>query len=323
MQEFTAQVLYRPESSSLAYLPEGPYPCGVDRASWVAIQHGPDSMAGSLNVYDFTTRANQSFPLQGRPGFAFPTDQPDRFVIGLERRLVLFGLRDGTYEDLCPAVVDEHVSGTIINDGVAFDEGLIFGCKDLAFRERKAGLYFWRRQDGALIQLRSDQICSNGKIIVREGGSWRLLDIDSPTKTVVAYRLDTQTGRLDEPKVVLDLRDDEAFPDGMIATPDGRGVIIAFYNPNPVEFGEVREYDLASGRIQTVWRLPGSPRATCPQLLRLDGQVRLLVTTAVEHMPAEQREACLNAGCLFVAETSFNTLPETPVLALGGPDGSG
>jgi hypothetical protein len=50
---------------------------------------------------------------------------------------------------------------------------------------------------------------------------------------------------------------------------------------------------------------PQSPRATCPLLIRSGGAMKLVITTAVEHMPAEQQAIHTNAGCLFIADTPF------------------
>jgi sugar lactone lactonase YvrE len=181
---------------------------------------------------------------------------------------------------------------------------LIFGCKDLRFCEAKAGLYFWRRRDRRLFQLRRDQICSNGKKVLAHDDGLTLLDIDSPRKTVTAYPFDPDAGTLGEGRIALDLRDGEAFPDGMILTPEAGSVIISFYDPRDVAWGETRQYRLADGVVETVWRTPLSPRATCPLLLGTGGAMKLVITTAVEHMPPEQQARHANAGCLFVAETS-------------------
>jgi sugar lactone lactonase YvrE len=304
-------MLYHPDSEELRFLPEGPYPAGENAFSWVAIQHGARSESGSLNVFDLSTNQNRNFPLEGRPGFAFPTSREGVFVIGMEHGLQLFDTRTGAYTTLSDEV-DAGVQGTIINDGVVFEAGLIFGCKDLAFQDPKAGLYLWRSEDQRLIRLRSDQVCSNGKIVFPRTDGYRLLDIDTPTRTVVSYDLDVAAGTLSEPEVVLDLREDPAYPDGMVATPDGASVIIAFYNPNDVAAGEVRQYRLADGVLQAVWSVPGSPQVTCPQLVKFDGAVRLVVTTAIEHMSAERQVWYSNAGCLFIGDTPFADLPDTP-----------
>lgn len=308
---FETEVFYRPASAELRFLPEGPQQIDDKTLSWVAIQHGPQATHGSLNLLDLTTAENTTYLLGGRPGFALPTTRQHVFLIGLEHRLVLFDTRSGT-ERVLSDQIELDVEGTIINDGEAFAGGVIFGAKDLKFAEKKAGLYLYRRADGQLFRLRSDQVCSNGKVIIADerSGEWTLLDICSPRKTVVAYRLDSQNGRVEEVRTVVDLRSESVFPDGMVATPDGRSVIIAIYNPSAADYGEARQYGFATGELEAVWRCPGSPQVTCPCLIRHDGQVKLVLTTAVEHMDESRRENSPQAGCLFIGETPFAELPD-------------
>lgn len=315
MQESTTSVLYRPDSLEQRFLPEGPYPYGSGKLSWVAIQHGADATSGAINIFDFKTSTNESFALSGRPGFAFPTDRPGTFVVGAEREVGLFDTASGDWTPFA-GELESDVSGTVVNDGVAFAGGLVFGCKDLNFEEKKAGLYLWRRSDGQFIRLRNDQVCSNGKIISGTGDQVALLDIDTPTKTVVRYTLDVTAGTLSEPEVVVDLRERTDFPDGMVATPDGQSVIVAFYNPNDVDFGEACQFSLADGSVEAVWQTEESPRVTCPQLINVDGRVRIVLTTADEGMTAEQQARHTNAGCLFIGDTDFDFPPETPVFEI-------
>lgn len=309
------RILFRPETGALRFLPEGPYPAGPGRMSWVAIQHGPAAVTGSLNVYDFTTGQNTEHPLPWRPGFAFSTTQPGTFVIGMEREVGLYEPATRRWIPLAEPV-EQDVTETIINDGVAFNGGLIFGAKHLKFTEKKAGLYLWRRRDRQMIRLRADQICSNGKVVFGQGDRVTLLDIDSPTKTVVRYEVDVAAGTISDPVIVVDLRAGSVFPDGMIATPDGRSVIIAFYNPADVDHGEARQYSIATGALEAVWTCDKSPRVTCPQLLEIDGRVRLVLTTADEGLTPEQQARHTAAGCLFIADTEFTSLPETPLFVV-------
>jgi sugar lactone lactonase YvrE len=302
MKTIEAEVLFRPDLDQLRFLPEGPYPLGPGIVSWVAIQHGGDSPIGSINVLSLDDGRNRSVPLTGRPGFAFPADEPDVFVVGLERHLQRVNLATGESQVLSDEV-DADVEGTIINDGVAFAEGYVFGCKDLKFAEKKAGLYLWRSSDQATIRLRDDQTCSNGKVIRATEDGWTLLDIDTPTQKVVRYSLDVDAGKLGLAETVLDLTAESMFPDGMIETPDGESLIIAFYNPQDAPYGVARQYNLASGEIETEWRCPRSPQVTCPQLVEFKGRLRLVLTTAVEHMSAERQKEHDNAGCIFMAET--------------------
>lgn len=317
MPEHSTRLLFRPETEAQRFLPEGPYPLDHHSLSWVAIQHGKTSPTGSLNVLNLSSLTNQRFDLPGRPGFAFPTNHDGEFVIGLERELGLFNTHDGSWK-VIERQIDSAVSGTIINDGVAFDGGLIFGCKDLKFAEEKAGLYLWRGRDRKLIQLRNDQICSNGKVILGNGDRVTLLDIDSPKKTIVRYDVDVAHGTATQhSQPVVDFRDGSVFPDGMIATPDGNGVIVAFYNPADVDCGEARQYSL-DGQLEAVWKTDRSPRVTCPQLIHRPDGVKLILTTADEGMSPEQQACHSNAGCLFIADTDFTSVPITPVFNADG-----
>jgi ribonuclease III len=313
MKSVAADVIYKPHLEELRFLPEGPYLLEDGRVSWVGIQHGADSLTGSINLLNPTTRINQRFDLPGRPGFAFPTDRPGVFVTGVERSVGLFDTNTGEWSPFIENV-DADVSNTIINDAVVFEGNLIFGCKELEFKTRKAGLYLWRRRDQKVIQLRSDQICSNGKAIVRQiDGRLTLYDIDSPSKQITQCTLDIDAGTVGPPQVVVDLTDENVFPDGMILTPDHRSLIVALYNPGDPPAGEARQYSLATGSLEAVWTCPGSPRVTCPQLISVGTSVGLLLTTAVEHMPAEQRATHPAAGCLFLGETDFTTVGDQPL----------
>lgn len=248
-----------------------------------------------------STGKNATHELPGRPGFALPTAD-GVFVIGAERTIGQFDTNTGEWTELATGI-DDDVENTIINDGVQFNGGLIFGSKDLEFKTKKAGLYVMR--DGQEpVRLRSDQICSNGKVVLQDNDDKiKFLDIDSPTRLVVEYALDGDL--LSEPRVVLDLRDCNDVPDGMVGTPDGKSAIIAFYNPNDAPHGEARQYSLATGEVECVWKTDRAPQVTCPLLIEHKGKVKLILTTAVEHMPAEKLERHPNSGCLFIGETSF------------------
>jgi sugar lactone lactonase YvrE len=299
--ELEAQLLYQSGTPELEFLPEGPYPYGESHLSWVAIQHGASAVQGSINLLDLASGRNRSFEMPGRPGFAFPTTDAGTFLLGCEKRVGFYKLDTGEWSG--PSVdVETETGGTILNDALFHGDAVVFGTKDLGFETPRAGLYFWRPADGTLTRLAGEQTCSNGKVILEEGGRASLLDIDTPTRKVLSYPLDLETGRVGAPRVALDLSSEPAFPDGMIATPDGRSVVIAFYDPRDVPFGQARQYRLDTGAVEMVWRTPGSPRVTCPQWLRLRGEPRLVLTTAAEHMSPEQRNRHPRAGALFIGE---------------------
>lgn len=304
MTTTTCEVLFRPQTNGQRFLPEGPIALGPDMFSWVAIQHGKNSLIGSLNIYDCKTGTNESHELPGRPGFALPTTAEDEFICGANRTLALYETSTKEWRPLA-STIDGEVEGTIINDGVVHEHVVVFGCKDLNFEEPKAGLYLWRGEDQTLIKLRSDQTCSNGKAIVERDGGLILYDIDTPKKTVVSYELDVAAGTLSEAATILDLTSLDMFPDGMILTPDEQSCIIAFYNPNDADNGEARQYNLATGELEHTWLCPKAPQVTCPALIEIGGETKLVLTTAVEHMSPTRQQTHSNSGSLFVGDTSF------------------
>lgn len=300
-----------PLTDALRYLPEGPYQIAPGKFSWVGIQHGADTKHGSLNRYDFATGENVSLDLPGRPGFAFPCQTENRFVVGCEHELGFFDVATGAWEVFCENI-DGDVTNTIINDGLAYEDNLVFGTKDLEFATKKAGLYLYRGRDQALIRLRDDQICSNGKATLVGEDGLSLIDIDSPTRQIVRYALDIDAGTLGPREVIIDLTEDPAVPDGAILTPDGSGLIVAMFLPQSAAFGETRLYDLATGQCQKTWRTPLSPQNTCPALVEHQGKLKLVITTAVEHMAAEDQAVCVNSGKLFVADSGLDATGWNP-----------
>ena len=52
------------------------------------------------------------------------------------------------------------------------------------------------------------------------------------------------------------------------------------YRVEAVDSGEACQFSLADGSLQSVWRTDKSPRVTCPQLVEIGGQIRLVLTTA-------------------------------------------
>ncbi len=299
MTTTTCEVLFRPKTNGQRFLPEGPIALGPDLFSWVAIQHGKNSLIGSLNIFDCKTGTNESHELPGRPGFAIPYGRQHEFICGANNTLALYNTETRDWTILAENI-DGEVEGTIINDGVVWDNDVIFGCKDLNFEEPKAGLYVWRASDSTLIKLPPGQICSNGKFLIEGHAGLYLFNIDTPRKLVNSYELVIENGFLGEEDTALDLTSIDMFPDGMILVPNTNSAIIAFYNPNDAENGEARQYNIVTGELEHTWLCPKAPQVTCPALVEIDGETKLILTTAVEHMSPTRQQVHSNSGALFV-----------------------
>jgi sugar lactone lactonase YvrE len=296
MIRLTAELFWTPPEEELRYLPEGPrflqhHRSGENLLGWVAIQHGPNLKSGSFNILNLDTLQNTRHDLPGRPGFFAETDAPETIVIGLERRIVYYNwLTRELTETGVDVTFDERV---IINDGVAVPEGLIFGTKDIKFRDPIAAAYRYDSATQWLTTLIPNETCSNGKYLAGNV----LYEIDSPRKVLDRYELDGMRH-----SIAADFQNFPGFPDGLRPTRDGKSVVIAFYDPGESRSGFARQISLATGKVEAEWELRGSPRVTCPEIFMLNGKERVLFTTAVEGMPERMLAQAPNAGALFVAE---------------------
>ena len=297
-----AKLWYTPPTEEGRFLPEGPRKMdldGVPSLVWVNIQTSATATTGQLYIHDLVTTKTEAVKLPGRPGFVLPAFEYEKAVtLGCEKTLGVFDLRS---REWTPRATIPHPSGrTIINDAepVPGHDAIVFGTKDLQFKEPIAHIYLWTRSDNHITSLADGQTCSNGKVFRTIDGQLCLFDIDTPRKKVTKYVLDMQTRSLESDGTAIDLHDVDAMPDGMADCGDGT-VVIAFYNPASVPNGKAIRYDLTTSEAIEEWIVPGSPRVTCPLVYSWNGSRFLLLTTAVEGMDDETRMKAPNAGCLF------------------------
>ncbi len=88
------------------------------------------------------------------------------------------------------------------------------------------------------------------------------------------------------------------------------------FNPWVEPQGETRLYDFDSGALICTWVTAGAPQNTCPALVRHDGKLKLVITTAVENLSIENQAKCPTSGYLFVGETD---IPGFPITDPSGP----
>ncbi|AMV26552.1 SMP-30/Gluconolaconase/LRE-like region [Gemmata sp. SH-PL17] len=305
------------------FLPEGPRWAtigGRPALVWVNIQLDASAREGEINVHFPGTDGSSDSGLAcpGRPGFVLPTADTDCVLVGVEKQLRICNLVDSTWTESLATIPDDNPR-TIINDAeiVPGGKAVVFGTKDTQFDAdaKLAQLYLYTADDDQVTVLVDKQVCSNGKVFASDANGLILFDIDTPTRKVVRYRLDVAARTATPDGVALDLANQVGFPDGMCDCGDGT-VIVAFFNPDFAEKGRAVRFSLATGEALEEWTTPGSPRVTCPLLVKRPSGVKLLLTTASEGMPADMRAKCPNAGCLFIADTQFADCPAPEVVQL-------
>lgn len=320
MRRFEARLLYTPPTEQLRYLPEGPrllQNSGDPRPhllGWVAIVHELGGRAGSLNILDLDTLTNQSIDLPGRPGFFAETDEPGVVVVGLERRLVLVNLHSRVVEETGLSVSDDE--RVVINDGYAIPGGLLFGTKHLEFNQPIAALYHFDAAAGTLRTAIPGQYCSNGKHYwTTADGRFHLLDTDSIPRLITHYEFTDATLRTiaaQQPLVPPSAL--PSIPDGLRPDAPGTSILVAYFNIDPVSDGVAQMLRVDTGAVTDEWRIPGSPRVTCPEILEWNGKVVVLFTSATEGMTPEHRALAPHAGCFFLADTALDRAPAPPPL---------
>ena len=288
------------------------HPGGPSLLGWVAIQYAADRLFGSMNLLNLETGENRTVVLPGRPGFFAETVDPGVVLIGMERRFVTCNLLTGAVAETGLTVTEDP--RVIINDGLAVDGGVLFGTKHLGFELPIAGLYYLDSASRQIHQVLDQQVCSNGKYLLREGDGATVIDIDSQPKKISVYHFDSKLRTLRDQRTLRDPAKLPGFPDGMRLAPGGNSVVVAFYNPAAVADGLAQQIALDTGEIECEWVIPGSPRITCPEFVLMGGEVKIVLTTAVEGMPAATRALAPGAGSMYLADTPFAAVPKAPPL---------
>jgi len=233
-------------------------------------------------------------------GFAFPATEDNKFVVGLGKGLALY---DARTKNITKLVEDLNEGDTLVNDALLIDEGLVFGSKHLTTPQKLAGLWYYSYDSRIPHLLMPNQKISNGMdTITDEKGQFWLIHTDSPDKLIKKYPFDPKSGKFDSQKgqIIVDLQDGTCFPDGLTLSPDKKHLIVALWNNDEdATNGEARQYNIETGRLERVFIVPGSPRVTCPILVK----DKVILTSAWEGSE-KLRKAQPNAGRLFVADTT-------------------
>lgn len=313
-----ARLLVALEADADKFLSEGPRAItafGRAALAWVNIQTAEDAKRGAIHVRFWDTGERRRYAMPARPGFLIPTDAPDTLFVGMEKAVGTLNLATGVWTPL--ATIPDKSPRTIVNDGQVTPGGraVVFGTKDVRFADPIAELYLFTLDDHHITLLAGGQTCSNGKVLAPAPGGLTLYDIDTPRRVVTRYRLDLGERRVDTGEVAVDLHGEEGLPDGMCDAGDGTAVV-AFYNSSRGGSGSARRFDLTTGAVVEEWTTPGSPRVTCPAVVARDGGVKVVLTTAIEGMPAESRKTSPNAGDLFIAGTRVPAVPAAEIVRL-------
>ncbi len=288
MRDSSYEVVLRAQ----ARLGEGP--CWDARRQ---VMHWVDIQGRRVHTFDPATGRDDAVQFDQMVGFISLTEAKGEYVVGLEGGLARFWPESGKREWI--ARPEAGIPGNRFNDGKCDPVGrLIAGTMDRKLTPGKGALYSLTA-DGEIRKLLSGLSVSNGLAWSPEGSS--LYFIDSPTRQVVAYGYDLESGALSAPKVVVSLSDLPGAPDGMAT--DAEGMLwVGIWDG-----GCVTRWDPQSGRLAAKIPLPAMRITSCafggPDL------TDLYLTSAAPDGGAEPSAADAEAGSLFRIQAPAPGLP--------------
>jgi sugar lactone lactonase YvrE len=261
-----------------------------------------DIHAGGLHVFDPRDETHHLHPLGEPLGCLAPT-AADGLILALQSGFACFDPADGTLTRLVSP--EPHLPGNRFNDGKCDPAGrFLAGTMDDA-EQAACGSLYSLAPDGRLKTLLTGLRISNGLTWSPDYRTFYF--IDTPTRLVMAYDYDLETGDLANPRPVVRVPEALGWPDGMTA--DAEGMLwVALWGG-----AQVTRWDPLRGRLLASIRLPALNVTSCVFGGAALGE--LYITSARKGMRADQLKDYPLSGGLFCLATDTSGLP---TFAFGG-----
>ena len=230
--------------------------------------------------------------------------------------IVCHGVNDFlvTFEDGFYSLIDgvlskligpqDVVEGLRFNDGKCDDAGRFWaGTMDMAEQEAKGALYVLR-ENKQLKKILEGVTVSNG--LCWDAGMESFYFVDSPTKRIMEYKLDSEKLELSEPRLVYEVTEEDVYPDGMSIDLEGNlwlalwnGFGVVCIDPNTGEV--IQKIDVPCKKVTSCcW---GGPVFT-----------ELYITTASKDMSEADWREYPDSGKVFKCEPGVVGKPENQSL---------
>ena len=192
-----------------------------------------------------------------------------------------------------------HLPGNRFNDGKCDSRGrFLAGTMDDAEQEASGSLYSYA-PGGALKTLLTGLRISNG--LTWSPDSQTFYFIDTPTRLVMAYDYDLDTGSIDRPRPVIHIPEKIGWPDGM--TSDMEGMLwVALWGG-----GMVTRWNPVTSQMLAAYPLPARNVTSC--IFGGADLTDLYITSARKGMTAAQLEEAPLSGGLFCIRTEVRGMP--------------
>ncbi len=285
MQKMEASMEYQHDAT----LGEGPvWDEREGRLYWV------DILSGTLFVYDPVTNRNKAHDLGEHLG-AVGLRREGGLVVALQSGFAFYDPAERKITPIADPEADRP--GNRFNDGKCDPSGRFWaGTMSYELEEGAGSLYCLNRGLEVAVRLRG--------VTISNGMAWdedRFFFIDTPTRQVMAFAYDQESGTVASPEILRTVDEGEGYPDGM--TIDREGALwIALYDGY-----KVIRIDPVSGETLFEVHLPVPQVTSCT----FGGASfrELYITTAREHMSEEEIQRWPLSGSLFKASVPFGGSP--------------
>lgn len=195
---------------------------------------------------------------------------------------------------------ENHLPNNRFNDGKCDPSGRFWAGTMSLSEEPAAGSLYMLHQDLNPVKKISDVSISNGMAWTADHKT--LYYIDSPSKEIVSYDFDNNSGEISNRKVIIQFNSSDGFPDGM--TIDTEGMLwVALWDG-----WQVSRWNPFTGEKLLSVEMPVARITSCT--FGGDDLGDLYITTAKVGLTEEQLEQQPLAGSLFVIRnTGFYGLP--------------
>jgi sugar lactone lactonase YvrE len=174
-----------------------------------------DILGKKVQRFDPNGILTTSWPLPEMVGTVAPR-KSGGLIVALQNGLAFFDPKDGTLDPLPPIDTNPR---TRFNDGKCDPQGRFwFGSMDIEEKENLGALYSMDGS-GTVKQWAEGIGVSNG--MTWSSDQERMYYIDSPTRCVDVFDMDSSNGVISNRRVLFQLGEDEGYPDGM--TSDAAG----------------------------------------------------------------------------------------------------
>tara|TARA_R110002096_G_scaffold67332_11_gene163411 strand:+ start:16169 stop:17050 length:882 start_codon:yes stop_codon:yes gene_type:complete len=247
---------------------KGPYSLGegimwdarVQRLSWIDINE-------KKLVWQQDGRT-QEIELQGMPGTAVLTNDPNRILLCLDSGVVSFEFVSGTFASHLDFPEGAELR---FNDGKCDPAGRLWVGTMHRDGKENAGTLYRIDPDFSIRPMLRDVTISNG--LGWNAAGDQLYFIDSATRRIDAFDFDNANGEISNRRTVNQVPEDWGYPDGMTIDAEDK-LWVAHWNG-----ACVARYDPESGQVLTRLELPAPKVTSC--WFGGEGLQTLFVTTAL------------------------------------------